>query len=71
MSSTTPNELLVTMCPHNERNYSQTNAHDSTTPGARPSPRRSPRFLSPDEESATGSKDEDASPVNEHNMGSP
>jgi hypothetical protein len=67
MSSTTPNELLVTPHPRNENSYSQTNAHGSTTssliPGARPEPRRSPRFQLPEEESATGSEDEDASPV--------
>jgi hypothetical protein len=73
MLSSTFNELLVTPHPRNERSYSQTNAHGSTTssliPGARPSPRRSPRFQSPEEESTTGSKDEVASPVNEHNRG--
>ncbi len=68
MSSTTPNEVLFTPRPRTQRN-----AHGSTasslTAGARPSPRRSPRFQSLEEESATGSEDEDASPINEHGRG--
>jgi hypothetical protein len=70
MSSTTPNEVLFTPCPHTQRN-----AHGSTasslTPGVRPSPRRSPRFQSPEEESVTGSEDADASPINKHDRGTP
>ncbi len=64
MLSTTPNEfLLLTRRPCNQRSTS------SSTPGARPSPRRSHRLQSLEEESTTGSVDEDASPVNEHNRG--
>jgi hypothetical protein len=59
MSSTTPNEVLFTPRPHTQRN-----AHGSTASSLTPL-----RFQPLEEESTTGSEDEDASPINKHDRG--